>query len=269
MADVADVASYQYLQNNYCGFLQHRRTVITDRPQGRNDYHITYVTDGTLEVQYEGEHHVLHRGDFVYYPPHIAQWYKDVPGTHRFWVHFTGFVVPQILTESRLTSGVHQALPSPYVEELFCRFVNETHARQSISSENGLLLEILLELGKLVGMPSASSQLGICLDYLNRHYHKPLNISFLADLCHLSVSRFMSLFKAEQGITPMQYLRRLRMEQAKELLLATDLLIGEIAYACGYEDPLYFCRVFGRSVGCTPTEYRRKGSCADSDSMIQ
>ncbi len=270
MADVADVASYQYLQNNHCGFLQHRKTIITSRPQGRNDYHIIYVLGGSLEVMYEGESHVLHQGDFVYYPPRTAQWYKDVSGAHRFWVHFNGFIVPQILTESRLMPGVHRAELSLYVEGLFYRLVNEARTRQPISSENGLLLEIILELGKLAGMPSLpSGRLGACLDYLNRNYQKPLHVSMLADMCHLSVSRFMSLFKAEQGITPMQYLRRLRIEQARELLLTTDLPVGEIAYACGYDDPLYFCRVFGRSIGCTPTEYRRKGSCVDCNDVVQ
>ena len=138
MADVSDLSSYQYLQCNHCGFLRHRREVVTHRPQGRNDYHVIYVLDGELEVIYNKETYILHQGDFVYYPPHTEQWYRDVVGTYRFWVHFTGFVMPQILDESRLTPGVHRAEPSDYVEELLYRFVNENHSRRSISSENGL-----------------------------------------------------------------------------------------------------------------------------------
>jgi AraC-like DNA-binding protein len=257
MADVSDLSSYQYLQCNHCGFLRHRREVVTHRPQGRNDYHVIYVLDGELEVIYNKETYILHQGDFVYYPPHTEQWYRDVVGTYRFWVHFTGFVMPQILDESRLTPGVHRAEPSEYVEELFYRLVNENHSRHSISSENGLLLEILLELGKLVGAPKAASRLGGCVEYLNRHYQQPLSVTELAEMCHLSVSRFMSVFKAEQGVTPMQYLSRPRIEQACALLGATDLPVGEIAYACGYDDPLYFCRVFRKLKKMSPTAYRQ------------
>lgn len=257
MADVSDPSSYQYLQCNHCGFLRHRREVVTHRPQGRNDYHITYLLDGELEVMYNKEKYILHKGDFVYYPPHTEQWYRDIVGVHRVWVHFTGFVVPQILDESRLTPGVHRAALSPYVMELFERLVNENRAGHTVSSENGLLLEVLLELGKLVGTPQAASRLGDCVEYLNRHYQESLSVDELARMSHLSVSRFMNVFKVEQGVTPVQYLRRLRIEQACALLGATDLPIGEIAYACGYDDPLYFCRVFRRHKGQSPTQYRQ------------
>ena len=257
MSDVSDPASCQYLQCNHCGFLRHRREGITHRPQGRNDYHITYVLDGTLEVEFEGERETLYPGDFIYYPPHTAQWYRDVSGTHRFWVHFTGFVAPQMLAESRLTAGVHRAEPSAYVQELMYRFVNENHSRHPVSSENGLLLELLLELGKLVGAPLAASRLGGCVEYLNRHYQEPLSVAELAQICHLSVSRFMSVFRAEQGVTPMQYVCRLRLKQACALLACTDLPVGDIAYSCGYADPLYFCRVFRQNVGLSPTRYRQ------------
>ena len=257
MADVSDTASYQYLQCNHCGFLRHRRTIVTHRPQGRNDYHVIYVLDGELEVIYNKETYILHQGDFVYYPPHTAQWYRDIPGTHRFYLHFTGFVVPQMLAESRLTPGVHRAELSAYVEDRLYRLFNETHSRHSVSSENGLLLETILELGKLSGASAVASRSGVCIEYLNRHYQEPLSVTVLAELCHLSVSRFMSVFKSEQGVTPIQYLSRLRVEQACALLGATDLPVGEIAYACGYDDPLYFCRVFRKLKKMSPTAYRQ------------
>lgn len=259
MADVSDPKSYQYLQNNHCGFLNHRRMIVTDRPQGRNDYHISYVLDGEFEVVYEGQRYLLHRGDFVYYPPHAPQWYRDHPGTHRFWVHFTGFVVPQILAESQLSAGVHIAEESPYLEELLYRFVNEVRAHHSISSRNGLLLEIILELGKLSNrLPKKEGRLTPCMEYMHRQYQEELALDDLARLCHLSISRFMAVFKKELGMTPMQYVTRLRMGQARSLLLATELPVGEIANACGYADPLYFCRVFKRETGCSPSHFRVK-----------
>lgn len=257
MTDVSDPAVSQYLQCNHCGLLHHRRTVVTHRPQGRNDYHITYVLDGELEVTYDREPYLLRRGDFVYYPPHQEQWYRDVSGAHRFWVHFTGYVVPQILDESRLTPGVHRAAFSPHAVELMEKLVCETRARQAVSAENGLLLELLLELGKSVGAPRGTMRLADCMAYLNRHYHQPLSVSMLAEMSHLSVSRFMHVFKAEQGVTPMQYLNRLRMEQACAMLSGTDLSIGEIADSCGYADPLYFCRIFRKYKKMSPTAYRQ------------
>ena len=50
------------------------------------------------------------------------------------------------------------------------------------------------------------------------------------------------------------------MMKARELLLDLDMPIGEVAAECGYDDPLYFSRVFRRTVGVSPSEYRRRGS---------
>ena len=66
------------------------------------------------------------------------------------------------------------------------------------------------------------------------------------------------LFKSEMGMTPHNYLTNLRMQLAEKLLCSSDSLeqnISQIAYVCGYSEPLYFSRVFKKHFGCSPKNY--------------
>ena len=58
------------------------------------------------------------------------------------------------------------------------------------------------------------------------------------------------------GMTPMQYITFLRITRAKELLRSTDYSIQEISSMVGYENPLYFSRIFKKQTGYSPSEYR-------------
>ncbi len=66
------------------------------------------------------------------------------------------------------------------------------------------------------------------------------------------------LFKKEMGITPLEYMTRLRMKKAETLLSALgtrEHSVAEVARLCGYEDPLYFSRVFKKTYGCSPSAF--------------
>jgi two-component system response regulator YesN len=73
---------------------------------------------------------------------------------------------------------------------------------------------------------------------------------------NVSPSYFSSIFRQKTGVTFVEYLTRLRMEKAKELLLCSDCSSTEIGYTVGYKDPHYFSSLFKKMYGCTPKEYR-------------
>jgi AraC family transcriptional regulator len=79
----------------------------------------------------------------------------------------------------------------------------------------------------------------------------------LARLCNSSVFHFARSFSAATGSAPFRLQRTLRLEKARELLLATDLSVGDVAMAVGLENLTHFSRVFRQYFGCSPREYRR------------
>jgi transcriptional regulator GlxA family with amidase domain len=93
--------------------------------------------------------------------------------------------------------------------------------------------------------------------YLQAHYAEPVSREELAAHVGLSDDYLTSCFHRELGITPVAYLNRYRVEQARKLLRATDKSITEIALEVGFSGSSYFSRVFHRETGMSPAEYRR------------
>jgi len=83
----------------------------------------------------------------------------------------------------------------------------------------------------------------------NGHRNSSLDLADVARHAHLSEAHFGRLFRAEVGVSPMQYLRDVRLNRARELLHRTRLTIGEIAHEVGFRDPAYFSRVFKACTG--------------------
>ncbi|MFC4779276.1 helix-turn-helix domain-containing protein [Paenibacillus sp. GCM10023252] len=88
------------------------------------------------------------------------------------------------------------------------------------------------------------------------HYYQPLSLDDLAAEAGLSRHHFCKAFRKLTGLTPMQYLRNKRIEQAAYLLSSTDKSIADIAVQTGFDTTSYFGKVFRSVVGRTPTEYR-------------
>ena len=96
------------------------------------------------------------------------------------------------------------------------------------------------------------------VDYIHANLDKRITAGDLARAARLSRSRLCYLFKAETGIAPMQYLKRCRIEKARDLLESTPLSVKEIRSSVGLSDRSHFTRGFKEAFGVTPFEYRRK-----------
>lgn len=94
--------------------------------------------------------------------------------------------------------------------------------------------------------------------YIDENYCMPITLETLAQMFHLSASYLTRSFQKTLGITPMQYLQQLRIQEAKTLLLSRpELSVRSVAELCGYTDQHYFSRVFQKAVGVSPTEFRK------------
>ncbi len=88
------------------------------------------------------------------------------------------------------------------------------------------------------------------------HRYSNLSLDELAKLCNLSLSSFKREFKKVFNDTPNSYISGQKLKRAKELLRITEMPISEIAYGVGFNDPLYFTRLFKNKIGSSPSEYR-------------
>lgn len=96
-------------------------------------------------------------------------------------------------------------------------------------------------------------------DYIKRNYTNPLNTRDIADQFGFTPAYLSKLFREYKKLTPAEYISSLRISKAKELLESNpSLTIREVAFATGYEDPLYFSKVFKKIVGKTPKSFQSK-----------
>jgi AraC-like DNA-binding protein len=96
------------------------------------------------------------------------------------------------------------------------------------------------------------------LGYLLGNFHQPIGLGAMAAQAGVSRSHLCRLFRREVGISPHQFLTRVRVERAKSLLAEREWRVTEVWLESGFADLRTFERAFKRWVGCTPREYRQK-----------
>ncbi len=92
--------------------------------------------------------------------------------------------------------------------------------------------------------------------YITENYHREISMNDAAKETNLSYHYFSKFFKDSMGKSFVEYLTELRVDKSKELLKDTSYSIKEICYKIGYSDPNYYCKIFKKVTGMTPTEYR-------------
>ncbi len=105
---------------------------------------------------------------------------------------------------------------------------------------------------------SSHKSVQMIIDYTEQHYQEDISISDLAKHCSINANYASQLFKHEMGITFINFLTGLRIDHALWLLTHTDQTVFAIAAQVGYSDYFYFAKVFKKTMGCTPTAYRKK-----------
>ena len=95
--------------------------------------------------------------------------------------------------------------------------------------------------------------------WLRAHLNEEVHLGELCERLKLKPSYAVKIYKKCKGVTPMRHMTILRIRQACHLLSNGQALqIKQIAHLVGFDDPLYFSRVFGHETGCTPSEWRAK-----------
>ena len=259
----------EYIMVNNCDIsrrsLRNKSDVyITLRENGRPDYYILYVISGRILAEINGSDAEALPGDVIVYYPNEKQkltYYRE-DKTENFWIHFTGYAVPEILSQCGFSkSGVYRGGVSRLAEEIFTQIMLAQKLNNEKIHVNSLFLQLMDALSgsrKEITPDSASSRVLRAVMQLSWERRAPKKIPYYAAMCGMSTARFAVVFKEATGRTPTEFLEDARMEDAKKLLDKTTLTVSEVSASVGYRDPLYFSRIFRRRFGVPPTEYRKR-----------
>jgi len=155
------------------------------------------------------------------------------------------------------------------IEELYEKMYREFQVREEgyIEIIRAYVIELLVKIFRLcrrtnelnAGIQHQRKQLlDNVIEYMKANYAEELKIDDLAAMAFLSPNYFCTLFKNCVGMTVLEYIQKLRVEQACNLLRETEMKVLDIAGHVGYADIKFFNQVFKRITGMTPSQYRRK-----------
>ena len=249
--------------------LKTRPKLPTYWQKGRKDYQILYVANGKTHFWFDGKEEIVSAGHMVLYKPEEIQKYvyylEDNPEV--FWIHFTGSDVKNILAYHGISLDEHvfycgvlpdyKALFRKIIQELqLCRYGYEDYIASLFNDILLLVDRQQHEQKKATG--DVQEQIERAAAYFNENYNTQISIDDYAESLHISTNWFIHNFKQYAGMSPAQYILSLRMVNAQSLLERTTYNIKEISEIVGYENPLYFSRVFKKEIGKSPAQYRKE-----------
>lgn len=243
-----------------------------------------YVIDGTLTVSVNSRKFEMNRGDIsVILPeqPHALFQYKNEEANYinivfdLEYLHSQGttnylynkYIAPFVKGERSLDSYIpnNTALNRemrPYITELF----NSRH--ESYTEDGLLIISALIHLMHTVYKRSGEATQDLITEHIKADkvkkaiykvqncFPQHLTIAFMADICGVSESHFMKIFKDVTKQSFNEFLVNYRLEVAAKQLRETELKVIDIAVACGFNNHSYFTRAFIRKYGMTPTKFK-------------
>ena len=246
-----------------------RPVFYTLRPKGRIDWQLLYIAGGKAHFHFGDKETIVHAGHMVLYRPKEAQKYEyyaeDQPEV--YWVHFTGGNVTNLIRSYGIRddqkvfycgSGLeYQTLFRAMISELqMCRDsypeMLEMYLRQIF-----IRMQRYFKTSVKAEHSRTAEEIDKAASYFSEHYSEPISIDAYAEEHLYSTSWFIRNFKLYTGFTPMQYILSKRIYNAEALLQNTQYNITEIAQIVGYDNPLYFSRIFKKLKGISPSEYRK------------
>lgn len=249
------------------------------------DYEFVLVLEGAGHTEWDGRKSPFAPGDLLYFRPY--RWHNfatSEPGLVRhFVVHFDysprlrqprwhkRTPPPDIVIRGTVPFPLQTRLPPRSALLGLFKRITECNVDSAWGRfrAKGVLIEILHELvtgpfsvrrTATTDEPPADAvnreRIRRALEFIDQRYAEPLTLPQMAAHVGLSPTHFLRTFKAVMGRTPIEFLIRIRIREAKRLLGDVRLSVSEVGYRVGYNDPHYFARQFRSSDGLSPREYR-------------
>ena len=252
------VKTNDYITFKNCGWSEkiHIGT-RTYRPDGRNDYHILYLSKGEFVCN---GCKVL-PGQLVIYKPYEPQEYICTEeDSHTYWLHCYGAAADTAFAKTDkfiYTVGELKEFTDFCIKTLkYCH----SHRDPNKLKIHGELLSLLSKIEGKINMRFPSDkedQISLVAEYMASNFSQRLSNEDYAKMCNMSKFHFIRKFTERYKTTPQKYLNSLLMNQAELLLSSTDMRISHIAEELGFTSDMYFSTVFKKHHGLSPLEYRK------------
>lgn len=227
-----------------------------------NSYELYYLAMGSREYFIEDKLFSVAAGDFVLIQPGMLHRTGGEHGT-RTLINFTEEFLARYFSaemiQMLLACFAHMKLAPEEDCRQRCTQLLKSLTQCSTDSEFSLLLAMLLtELGKSPAPEIKDDFVGSIVSYINSNYAKITTLERIADEFFISKYHLCRVFKNAMKITVVDYLTQIRIKNARQQLEHSNLDIGQIAQNCGFHSSAYFCNLYRKVTGETPSEFRKR-----------
>ena len=249
-------------------------------PVVRPHYILHYILEGKGIFQAGGETWQLQeKQGFLIEPEELTFYQADQENPWTYcWIGFDGSLAPVLLRELGLSRErpVFCCDQKEAMEDVFLTIFRH----QKYSEVNDLILQsqlyrffaILMENCRIPDRTQGvqkNDYVQAAERYIRNHYFMPVHVQDAADYAGINRSYLYTLFLAETGMSPSEYLTRYRLTRAAQLLRLTSYPIERIALSCGYQDPVVFTKAFRKEYGVTPRRFRLAETDQDNQEDVE
>lgn len=235
-------------------------------PGVRDHYLLHYIVSGKGCYQTEGETYQIGAGQaFLSYPDQPIYYCADKNDPWEYyWVGFSGPAAPLLLAQTSF--GRQKPVISLEAGERMRQGLLDIYKARGSDYPSAVrmagylqaVIGILMEGGACEQQKGTYEHANRAAAFLQQNYSAAIGVEEAAAHVGISRSHLYRAFQTEFGCSPSAYLTSYRVQRARQLLKHSDLAVGVVAVSVGFEDPLYFSRVFRRETGMSPSEYREK-----------
>ena len=224
--------------------------------EGRDFYSLTYRYSGRVAISTEDGTVESGADSITFMPKGVSYTTEVLEDVHMATVHFDF----ECEVPPRVPAVIDGDVTA--VRSLFKTLMKNSAGESARLSEMSVLYEILAELDRM-SQSSASGSVPRKIEYsrelMEREYRAPyFSVGYLADEVGVSAAYLRREFGQAYGVSPVEYLKELRIGAAKRLLLTERLSVAQIAAECGYTSASYFIQDFHKATGESPGAYRKR-----------
>lgn len=237
---------------------------FSEKKEERSDsFYVMLIQKGALYIEMNGKNYMAPRGSVFLLDSEKDCRYYAKDNLSMQWIQFGGLTASNFVSQLYETNGkngpVFQIDDHPTMAKKF-DFIINMFANNQINESLGSLYihDILTTLSLLNPLSQEGTEMSMIevAHYINKFYSENITVKNLAKACNLCVYYFIRAFQKVHNCTPYQYLASVRFENAKRLLITSNLSVEEIGSMVGFSSGSNFARAFKKEFGYSPTHYR-------------